>query len=108
MRECWNGDKESRPTFQELKEEFDGLISHAERYKYVMPLGSVAAEAGLIADPAEAGLIADPAEAGLIADLAEAGLIADPAEGPVHDQPTSSSDCEPQAHLEAASEDSTG
>ena len=90
MRECWNGDKESRPTFQELKEEFDGLISHAERYKYVMPLGSVAAEAGLTADPTEAGLTADPAEA------------------PVHDQPTSSSDCEPQAHLEAASEDSTG
>ena len=47
MRECWNGDKESRPTFQELKEEFDGLISLAERYKYVMPLGSVAAETGL-------------------------------------------------------------
>ena len=81
MRECWNGDKGSRPTFQELKEEFDGLISHAERYKYVVPLGSVAAEAGLVADPAEA---------------------------PVHDQPTSSSASEPQAHLEAASEDSTG
>ena len=71
MRECWNGDKESRPTFQELKEEFDSLISHAERYKYVMPFGSVAAEAGLIVDPAKA---------------------------PVHDQPASSSDCEPQAH----------
>ena len=117
MRECWNGDKESRPTFQELKEEFDDLISHAERYKYVVPLGSVAAEAGLIADPAEAGLIADLAEAGLIADPTEAaliadptkaGLIADPAEASVHDQPTSSSDCEPLAHLEAASEDSTG
>ena len=141
MRECWN-DKVSRSTFQELKEEFDGLISHAESYKYVVPLGSVAVEAGLIADPteagliadpaeagliadpteadliadpAEAGLIADPAEAGLIADPAETGLIADPAEAgliadpaPVHDQPTSSSDCEPLAHLEAASEDSTG
>ena len=80
MRECWNSDKESRPTFQELKEEFDGLISLAESYKYVMPLGSVAAEAGVIADSAEA---------------------------PAHDQPASSSDCEPQAHLVAASEDST-
>ena len=56
MRECWNGDKESRPTFQELKEEFDGLISLAERYKYLMPLGSVAAETGLVVDPAEASV----------------------------------------------------
>ena len=83
MRECWNGDKELRPTFQELKEEFDGLISLAEGYKYVEPLGSVAAEAGLVGDSAEA---------------------------PVHDQPTSSSArlSVIQAHLEAASEDSTG
>ena len=48
MRECWNDDKEARSAFQEMKEEFDGLISLAERYKYVMPLGSVAAEAGLV------------------------------------------------------------
>ena len=35
MRECWNDDKESRPTFLELKEEFDGLISQEERYNYL-------------------------------------------------------------------------
>ena len=81
MRECWNGDKESRPTFQELKEEFDGLISLAESYKYVVPLGSVAAEAGLVGDPSEA---------------------------PVHDPPTSSSASVQQTLLEAASQDSTG
>ena len=46
MKECWADDKESRPTFKELKEEFDGLISHDVRYKY-LPLGSVLAEAGL-------------------------------------------------------------
>ena len=35
MRECWKDDKESRPTFLELKEEFDGLISQEERYNYL-------------------------------------------------------------------------
>ena len=35
MKECWNDDKESRPTFLELKEEFDGLISYEERYNYL-------------------------------------------------------------------------
>ena len=35
MRKCWNDDKESRPTFLELKEEFDGLISQEERYNYL-------------------------------------------------------------------------
>ena len=38
MQECWNDDKDSRPTFQELKEEFDGLISREEKYNY-LPLG---------------------------------------------------------------------
>ena len=36
MRKCWNDDKESRPTFLELKEEFDGLISQEERYNYLI------------------------------------------------------------------------
>ena len=79
MRKCWGDDKESRPTFQELKEEFDGLISIAEGYKYIMLLGNVTAEAGLI-----------------------------PAEAPIQEQPIKSSDCGPQAHLETASEDNTG
>ena len=35
MKECWNADKESRPTFMELKERFDGLISYEERYNYL-------------------------------------------------------------------------
>ena len=31
MRECWNDNTESRPTFQlELKEEFDGLMFEEE------------------------------------------------------------------------------
>ena len=36
MRKCWNDDKESRPTFLELKGEFDGLISQDERYNYLI------------------------------------------------------------------------
>ena len=36
MRKCWNDDKESRPTFLELKEEFDGLITQEERYNYLI------------------------------------------------------------------------
>ena len=36
MKECWNDDKESRPTFLELKEELDAFISHKERYDYLL------------------------------------------------------------------------
>ena len=39
MRKCWNDDKESRPTFLELKEEFDGLITQEERYNYLPLMG---------------------------------------------------------------------
>ena len=39
MRKCWNDDKESRPTFLELKEEFDGLISQKVRYNYLPLMG---------------------------------------------------------------------
>ena len=35
MKECWNDDDDLRPTFLELKEEFDGLISQEERYNYL-------------------------------------------------------------------------
>ena len=35
MKECWNDDKDARPTFLELKEEFDDLISQEERYNYL-------------------------------------------------------------------------
>ena len=35
MKECWNDDKNSRPTFLELKEEFAGLITQEERYNYL-------------------------------------------------------------------------
>ena len=35
MKECWNDDKDARPTFLELKEEFDGLITQEERYNYL-------------------------------------------------------------------------
>ena len=44
MRECWNDDKESRPTFLELKEEFDGLITQEERYNYLILDLDLAAE----------------------------------------------------------------
>ena len=43
MRACWSEDKDSRPTFQELKEEFDGLISNGQRYNY-LPLDIDTAE----------------------------------------------------------------
>ena len=46
MKECWADDKESRPTFQELKEQFDGLISNEVRYRYLR-LGSLLDEAVL-------------------------------------------------------------
>ena len=52
MKKCWSADKDSRPTFQKLKEEFDSLISHEERYKY-LPLDTVIAEANLA--PADEG-----------------------------------------------------
>ena len=35
MRECWNDDKESRPIFMELKDEFDCLISNKESHTYL-------------------------------------------------------------------------
>ena len=44
MNECWNDDKESRPTFLKLKEEFDGLISNEERYNYLPLVGDIAVE----------------------------------------------------------------
>ena len=44
MRECWNDDRESRPTFLELKEEFDGLITQEERYNYLILDLDLAAE----------------------------------------------------------------
>ena len=50
MTKCWRDDKELRPTFQELKDEFDSLISHEERYRY-LPLASLIAETDLA--PAE-------------------------------------------------------
>ena len=44
MRECWSVDKEARPTFLELREKFDGLISHEERYNYMQWNGECAVE----------------------------------------------------------------
>ena len=35
MKECWNDDKDARPTFLKLKEEFEGFISCEERYNYL-------------------------------------------------------------------------
>ena len=57
MGKCWSDDKKSRPTFQELKEEFDDLISHAKWYTYV-PLSSLATKAVLA--PNEEGVEAPP------------------------------------------------
>ena len=61
MRACWSEDKDSRPTFQELKEEFDGLILNDQQYNY-LPLDIDTAEAGIISTKAgvtstEAGLL---------------------------------------------------
>ena len=42
MKLCWNDDKDSRPTFLELKEEFDGLITEEERYNYLPVLNEMA------------------------------------------------------------------
>ena len=78
MIKCWSDDKESRPTFQELKQEFDDLISHAKGYKY-MPLNGLATKADL--DPAEESV-----------------------EAPPHIHPTAFSDCQHQASSGVATE----
>ena len=52
MKECWADDKETRPTFHELKQIFDGLISQDVQYRYLR-LGSLLPEAGLLAPTAE-------------------------------------------------------
>ena len=36
MEKCWNDDREVRPTFHELKKEFDEFISHEEQYNYLI------------------------------------------------------------------------
>ena len=46
MKECWIDDMESRPTFQDLKEEFDDIISHEERYNYLTLEGEIAEAMG--------------------------------------------------------------
>ena len=43
MTDCWNGDKEARPTFQEIKLKIDGLISDEEGDNYITP-GSIVVE----------------------------------------------------------------
>ena len=52
MMDCWNEDKDARPTFQEIKGKLDGMIAYEERYNYIIP-ASVVAEAG--PTPAEEG-----------------------------------------------------
>ena len=42
MQNCWNDDKDSRPTFLKLKEVFDGLMSYEERYNYLILNGEMA------------------------------------------------------------------
>ena len=42
MQDCWNDDKDSRPTFRELKELFDSLMSYEERYNYLILNGEMA------------------------------------------------------------------
>ena len=41
MTDCWNGDKEARPTFQEIKLKIDGLISDEEGDNYITPGSTV-------------------------------------------------------------------
>ena len=53
MMDCWSDDKESRPTFTNLKATFDGLISQEVRYRYLC-LGSLIPETGLAQLTAEA------------------------------------------------------
>ena len=36
MEKCWHDDKKLRPTFHELRTEFDDLISHDEKYNYLV------------------------------------------------------------------------
>ena len=85
MRACWSEDKDSRPTFQELKEEFDGLISNDQRYKY-LPLDIDTAEVGITSTKAgvtstEAGVT--PSEEGITST--EAGVTSTEA-GVTHDE----------------------
>ena len=42
MKECWLDDRDARPTFLELKGEFDDFISHKERYNYLLLEGETA------------------------------------------------------------------
>ena len=42
MKLCWNDDKDSRPTFLELKEEFDCFITEEEKYNYLSLLNEMA------------------------------------------------------------------
>lgn len=51
MIDCWNEDKEARPTFQEIKRKLDGMISYEERYNYVIPESAVV-EAGPMVESA--------------------------------------------------------
>ena len=81
MRKCWNDDKESRPTFLELKEEFDGLISQEERYNY-LPLGETTEARESAPQPTECS---DPSPA---ADNVVSQLL--PAESSAPDQNTES------------------
>ena len=41
MKLCWNDDKDSRPTFLELKEEFDCFITEEEKYNYLSLLNEM-------------------------------------------------------------------
>ena len=36
MEKCWNDDRELRPTFHELRIEFDDLILNDEEYNYLV------------------------------------------------------------------------
>ena len=36
MEKCWNDNRELRPTFHELRKEFDELISRNEKYNYLI------------------------------------------------------------------------
>ena len=51
MKKCWIDDMDSRPTFRGLKEEFDDIISHEQRYNY-LPLEGEIVEAMESAAPA--------------------------------------------------------
>ena len=49
MMDCWNEDKEARPTFQEIKGRLDSMISYEERYNYMTPVRVVAETAPTLA-----------------------------------------------------------